>query len=215
MILSTVMDYGCGLAVDRIEAPTKRKLFVALSMALNLGMLGYFKYSNFFAESLQAMLARSGLGVKLGHLELVLPIGISFYTFQSMSYVIDVYRRDIKPTRNLIQFAAFVSFFPHLVAGPIMRPTTFLPQIESKRYFDLDQFYQGVYLIFWGLVKKVVVADNLSSTSSTPCSTSGRRSTAAWPCWRSTPSPSRSTATSRATPTRPGGSPSAWASSWR
>ncbi len=163
LILSTVMDYGCGLAVDRIEAPTKRKLFVAISMALNLGMLGYFKYSNFFAGSLQELLIRSGVAVKLSHLELVLPIGISFYTFQSMSYVIDVYRRDIKPTRNLIQFAAFVSFFPHLVAGPIMRPTTLLPQIENRRYFDLQQFYQGVYLIFWGLVKKVVIADNLST----------------------------------------------------
>ena len=162
LILSTVMDYACGLAVDRIEVPSKRKLFVAISMILNLGMLGYFKYSNFFAESLVEMLARSGVVVKLAHLQLVLPIGISFYTFQSMSYVIDVYRRDIKPTRNLVQFAAFVSFFPHLVAGPIMRPTTLLPQIQNRRYFDLQQFYQGVYLIFWGLVKKVVIADNLS-----------------------------------------------------
>src|SRR5947209_15649237 len=162
LVLSTVMDYCCGLAVDRIENPTKRKMFVALSMALNLGMLGYFKYYNFFAESLQAALARSGVNVPLSHLNVVLPIGISFYTFQSMSYVIDVYRRDIKPTRNFIQFAAFVSFFPHLVAGPIMRPTTLLPQIERKRTFNLQQFYQGFYLIFWGLTKKVVVADNLA-----------------------------------------------------
>ena len=100
-------------------------------MALNLGMLGYFKYFNFFAESLQAALARAGLHVPLAHLNVVLPIGISFYTFQSMSYVIDVYRRDIKPTRNLIEFATFVSFFPHLVAGPIMRPTTLLPQVAA------------------------------------------------------------------------------------
>src|SRR4051794_38574989 len=162
LIISTVMDYACGLAVDRIEEPRRRKLFVALSMALNLGMLGYFKYYNFFAESLQAALARSGVDVPLSHLNVVLPIGISFYTFQSMSYVIDVYRRDIRPTRNIVQFAAFVSFFPHLVAGPIMRPTTLLPQVARPRKFDLRQFYQGCYLIFWGLVKKVVVADNLS-----------------------------------------------------
>jgi D-alanyl-lipoteichoic acid acyltransferase DltB (MBOAT superfamily) len=162
LVLSTVMDYGCGLAVDAIEEPRKRKLFVALSMALNLGMLGYFKYFNFFAESLHAALARGGVNVALGHLEVVLPIGISFYTFQSMSYVIDVYRRDIKPTRNLIQFAAFVSFFPHLVAGPIMRPTALLPQVARPRTFNLQQFYQGSYLIFWGLTKKVVIADNLS-----------------------------------------------------
>ena len=93
---------------------------------------------------------------------MVLPIGISFYTFQSMSYVIDVYRREITPTRNLVQFATFVSFFPHLVAGPIMRPTTLLPQVASQRRFDLHQFYDGWYLIFWGLLKKVVVADNLA-----------------------------------------------------
>src|SRR5436305_5249145 len=108
------------------------------------------------------MLARAGLSIPMAHLEVVLPIGISFYTFQSMSYVIDVYRREIPPTRNLIEFATFVSFFPHLVAGPIMRPTTLLPQVAARRRFDLQQFYQGVYLIFWGLTKKVVVADNLA-----------------------------------------------------
>jgi D-alanyl-lipoteichoic acid acyltransferase DltB (MBOAT superfamily) len=163
LILSTVMDYCCGLAVDRIEAPGKRKAFVALSMALNLGMLGYFKYYNFFAESLQVALAKMGLHVPLAHLSVVLPIGISFYTFQSMSYVIDVYRKHIKPTRNLIEFATFVSFFPHLVAGPIMRPTSLLPQVANPRRFNLQQFYHGSYLIFWGLTKKVVVADNLAT----------------------------------------------------
>jgi len=163
LIVSTVMDYACGIAVDRIEAPRKRKAFVALSMALNLGMLGYFKYFNFFAESLHVSLARAGLNVPLTQLNVVLPIGISFYTFQSMSYVIDVYRKDIKPTRNLIEFATFVSFFPHLVAGPIMRPTTLLPQVANPRAFDIQRFYQGAYLIFWGLTKKVVVADNLAT----------------------------------------------------
>src|SRR5579883_3488028 len=162
LVLSTAMDYACGLAVDRIEDSRKRTLFVALSMALNLGMLGYFKYYNFFAESLQTALARVGIAVPLSRLNVVLPIGISFYTFQSMSYVIDVYRRDLKPTRNFIEFAAFVSFFPHLVAGPIMRPTSLLPQVARPRRFDLPQFYQGAYLIFWGLTKKVVIADNLS-----------------------------------------------------
>ncbi len=161
LILSTVMDYACGLAVDRIEGPKKRKLFVLLSMALNLGMLGYFKYYNFFADNLQIALARAGWHVSIAPLKILLPIGISFYTFQSMSYVIDVYRREIKPTRNLLDFATFVSFFPHLVAGPIMRPTSLLPQVRGRRNFDLSQFYQGAYLVFWGLTKKVVVADNL------------------------------------------------------
>ena len=162
LLISTAMDYLCGIAVDRIEAPSKRKAFVALSMVLNLGMLGYFKYFNFFAESLQALGHRMGVDVPLAHLNVILPIGISFYTFQSMSYVIDVYRRDIKPTKNFIEFATFVSFFPHLVAGPIMRPTTLLPQVSNPRRFDLDRFYHGSFLIFWGLTKKVVVADNLA-----------------------------------------------------
>jgi D-alanyl-lipoteichoic acid acyltransferase DltB (MBOAT superfamily) len=162
LIASTVMDFTCGLWVARAEEPKRRRAIVAASMALNLGLLGYFKYYNFFAESLQALLSRAGLPIPLAHLEVVLPIGISFYTFQSMSYVIDVYRREIPPTRNLVQFATFVSFFPHLVAGPIMRPTTLLPQVAARRRFDLQQFYDGSYLIFWGLFKKVVIADNLA-----------------------------------------------------
>ena len=162
LVISTAMDYACGLAVAKIIHPGKRKAFVALSMALNLGMLGYFKYYNFFAESLQLALDRAGWHVPLAHLNVVLPIGISFYTFQSMSYVIDVYRGDLKPTKDPIEFAAFVSFFPHLVAGPIMRPTSLLPQVANPRRFNLQQFYQGCYLIFWGLTKKCVVADNLA-----------------------------------------------------
>src|SRR5436190_9693047 len=162
LILSTVMDFACGLWVDHFQDPRKRKLCVAASMALNLGMLGIFKYYNFFAGSLKLLLDRSGWHVSMPVLQVALPIGISFYTFQSMSYVIDVYRKDIRPTRNLIEFATFVSFFPHLVAGPIMRPTSLLPQVQARRQFDLQQFYQGAYLIFWGLTKKVVVADNLA-----------------------------------------------------
>jgi len=162
LVLSTVMDYACGLWVDRVQEPNRRRWIVGLSMALNLGMLGFFKYYNFFAENLQILLTQLGLSIPLERLHVILPIGISFYTFQSMSYVIDVYRRDIKPTKNLVQFAAFVSFFPHLVAGPIMRPTTLLPQIAARRRFSLDQFYAGAYLIFWGLLEKVVIADNLA-----------------------------------------------------
>ena len=161
LIFSTVMDYGCGLWVDRAKGARMRRAVVSVSMVLNLGILGYFKYYNFFAESLEAVLSRAGMPIPLRHLQVVLPIGISFYTFQSMSYVVDVYRREIKPTRNLVQFALFVSFFPHLVAGPIMRATTLLPQVASRRRFHLGQFYEGVYLIFWGLIEKVVVADNL------------------------------------------------------
>jgi D-alanyl-lipoteichoic acid acyltransferase DltB (MBOAT superfamily) len=162
LVLTTVMDYACGLWVDKIERKEGRRAVVALSMALNLGMLGYFKYYNFFAENLLALFEHAGVPITLRQIEVVLPIGISFYTFQSMSYVIDVYRREIKPTKNLVQFAVFVSFFPHLVAGPIMRPTTLLPQVAAPRRFALDRFYDGVYLIFWGMFEKVVVADNLA-----------------------------------------------------
>jgi alginate O-acetyltransferase complex protein AlgI len=162
LIASTLMDFACGLWVDRVDSPRLRRAVVGLSIALNLSMLGYFKYYNFFIESAQAALSSAGFTIPIRHLELVLPIGISFYTFQSMSYVIDVYRREIRPTRNLIQFAVFVSFFPHLVAGPIMRATTLLPQVASRRRFNLTQFYEGSYLIFWGLFEKVVVADNLA-----------------------------------------------------
>jgi D-alanyl-lipoteichoic acid acyltransferase DltB (MBOAT superfamily) len=162
LILSTVVDYACGLWLDRVEHPRTRRGILALSMLLNLGMLGFFKYFNFFAESLYDLLARGGLAIPLRHFEVALPIGISFYTFQSRSYVIVVYRREIRPTRNLVQFATFVSFFPHLVAGPIMRPSSLLPQVSSRRVFNLHQFYDGSYLIFWGVLKKVVVADNLA-----------------------------------------------------
>ena len=133
-------------------------------MALNLGMLGFFKYYNFFAESLHAALARAGLSISLWHLEVALPIGISFYTFQSMSYVIDVYRREIPPTRNLVQFAAFVSFFPHLVAGPDHAADhAAAAGRHSRGDSTSSSSTRGAYLIFWGLLKKVVIADNLAA----------------------------------------------------
>jgi alginate O-acetyltransferase complex protein AlgI len=162
LVLTTLVDYGCALLLDRAQDERWRRGTVACSMVVNLAMLGYFKYFNFFAGSVHGAMAHLGVAIPFHHLEVALPIGISFYTFQSMSYVIDVYRRQIAPTRNLIRFALFVSFFPHLVAGPIMRPATLLPQVAARRRFDLGQFYEGCYLIFWGLLKKVVVADNLA-----------------------------------------------------
>ena len=162
LILSTTIDYGCGLAVARVESPRKRAAVLALSMAVNLGMLGFFKYFDFFAGSMRHLLERFGFEGATPLLDVLLPIGISFYTFQSMAYVIDVYRREIEPTRDFLRFAVFVSFFPHLVAGPIMQPKTLLPQVARPRRFNLEQFYRGSYLIFWGLAKKVVIADNLA-----------------------------------------------------
>jgi alginate O-acetyltransferase complex protein AlgI len=162
LVGTTLIDYACALLVDRAIDERWRRGAVACSIVINLAMLGFFKYYNFFAESAYDALARIGCTIPHHYLEIALPIGISFYTFQSMSYVIDVYRRQIEPTRNLIRFALFVSFFPHLVAGPIMRPATLLPQVAARRRFNLRQFYEGSYLIFWGLVKKVVIADNLA-----------------------------------------------------
>ncbi len=162
LIGSTLVDYACGLVVHRTQRPGKRKLVLGLSMAVNLGMLGFFKYCNFFTASFQDLFQHFGVELSMPVLQVLLPIGISFYTFQSMAYVIDVYREEIEPTKNLLDFAVFVSFFPHLVAGPIMQPKTLLPQVAERRKFDLDRFYRGAYLIFWGLAKKVVVADNLA-----------------------------------------------------
>ncbi|WP_233578197.1 MBOAT family O-acyltransferase [Tautonia sociabilis] len=162
LVLSTVVDYGCGLLVHRVKVPRTRRMLLALSMIANLGMLGFFKYCDFFVGSLALLLDRLGIEASPPTLGVLLPIGISFYTFQSMAYVIDVYRREIEPTRDFLSFAVFVSFFPHLVAGPIMQPRTLLPQVSRPRRFDLEQLYRGAYLIAWGLAKKVVIADNLA-----------------------------------------------------
>ena len=157
------MDYACGLAVDRIEDPRKRKAVRGAEHGAEPGDARLLQVLQLLRREPPGRPGPGGAArPALRTSNVVLPIGISFYTFQSMSYVIDVYRKDIKPTRNFIEFATFVSFFPHLVAGPIMRPTTLLPQVAPPRRFDLQQFYQGSYLIFWGLTKKVVVADNLA-----------------------------------------------------
>lgn len=162
--LSTVIDYGCGIGIQNSSSSRKRRGFLLLSMASNLGILGFFKYYNFFTESLAALLADFGLHASLGTLHIVLPVGISFYTFQTMSYTIDIYRREMEPCRNFWDFALFVSFFPQLVAGPIERASRLVPQVTSPRTITRDQIAQGIFLTVWGLYKKVVIADNLSLT---------------------------------------------------
>jgi D-alanyl-lipoteichoic acid acyltransferase DltB (MBOAT superfamily) len=125
--------------------------------------LGFFKYFDFFASSLQSLFGLFGLSPDPTYLNIILPVGISFYTFQTMSYTIDIYRKEIEPTRKFFDFALFVSFFPQLVAGPIERAKNLLPQILSPRTLSLDKFYEGAFLIFWGLFLKVFIADNLAS----------------------------------------------------
>jgi alginate O-acetyltransferase complex protein AlgI len=156
---STLVDY---CAARSMEAwPQRRRQFLLLSVVSNFGMLGFFKYFNFFVENVHAVLTAAGLTVSQPALRIVLPVGISFYTFQAMSYTIDVYRGELRARRSLLDVAVFISFFPHLVAGPIQRASFLLPQVESTRRFSLEKARSGFLLICWGFFKKLVVADNV------------------------------------------------------
>ncbi len=163
IFLSTVVDYCIALQLQKSNKQQKRKLLLWGSMLFNLGLLGFFKYYNFFVDSVIEAFRTAGFEMEhTWTLQIVLPVGISFYTFQTMSYTIDVYRKNLKPTKDFISFASFVSFFPQLVAGPIERATNLLPQILHKRSFNYEQGVQGLRLILWGLFKKVVIADSLA-----------------------------------------------------
>ncbi|MBO5585378.1 MAG: MBOAT family protein [Bacteroidaceae bacterium] len=140
-----------------------RKAWLSLALALNFGVLGVFKYFNFFTENLAIVLAGLGLKADVPTLHIILPVGISFYTFQLSGYVFDCYRRDLTPTRSLMQFMTFISFFPQLVAGPIERGRNLLPQFDRQRHFDSQQATDGMRLILWGLAKKMLLADNCAT----------------------------------------------------
>jgi D-alanyl-lipoteichoic acid acyltransferase DltB (MBOAT superfamily) len=156
---STIVDYSAARAMEAI--PDRRRLFLGLSIASNFGMLGFFKYFNFFVDNVHGVLTALGLTVSQPALQIVLPVGISFYTFQAMSYTLDVYKGELRARRSLIDVAVFISFFPHLVAGPIQRASFLLPQVEATRRFSLDKARSGFILICWGFFKKLVVADNV------------------------------------------------------
>jgi len=162
IMISTIVDFYCGKAIADSGEIRRRKMFVGISIAVNLAMLGFFKYANFFIDSANEAISTLGFSPAGWHLEIILPLGISFYTFQTLSYSIDIYRGQVKPARNVLDFALFVAFFPQLVAGPIERAKNLLPQMIKKPIFSLDQFYEGCWLVFWGLFKKVVIADNLA-----------------------------------------------------
>ncbi len=157
---STVLDYACGLGIVRFAA--RKKLFLALSIGGNLGLLGFFKYFNFFVQNVQGLLAGLGLEPRPLVLQVLLPAGISFYTFQTLSYTIDVYRGHLQPRKNFLDFALFVSFFPQLVAGPIERATSLLPQVEMPRRWHWDRFLSAWPLLASGYLKKMVIADNVA-----------------------------------------------------
>lgn len=157
---STLVDFLVGRGLEKSVVERNRKLLLWLSIAVNLGLLGYFKYSDFFIESFTDAFSFFGRPIEWRGIGIVLPVGISFYTFQTLSYTIDVYKRKISPTKDLIAFSAFVSFFPQLVAGPIERSTRLLPQFSKPRRFESSQAIDGLRQILWGLFKKMVIADN-------------------------------------------------------
>ena len=160
ILLSTIVDYSVGIGLLKQENITKRKILLWTSILVNLGFLGFFKYYNFFLDNFITAFSFFGTEINANSLNIILPIGISFYTFQTLSYSIDVYRRKLEPTKDFIAFAAFVSFFPQLVAGPIERATRLLPQFYKKRTFDYSKVVDGMRQILWGLFKKIVIADN-------------------------------------------------------
>jgi len=162
ILLSTLIDFSIGRKLYVQNDPSRRKLLLLLSVIANLSILGFFKYFNFFAENFESLVGIFGLTAGDLTLRILLPIGISFYTFQTMSYTIDIYRGKLKPTKNLMNFALFVAFFPQLVAGPIERAKNMLPQIENPRNITPQLINSGIYLIIWGYFKKLVIADNVA-----------------------------------------------------
>lgn len=163
IFLSTIVDYIIGLNIPKQDSEKKQKLLLWCSVLFNLSVLGFFKYYNFFVDSWIDLFSSVGYEIKsVWTLNIILPVGISFYTFQTMSYTIDIYKKKLDPTKDFISFASFVSFFPQLVAGPIERASNLLPQILKKRDFQYEQGVQGLRLILWGMFKKVVIADSLA-----------------------------------------------------
>lgn len=160
LLFSSIVDYSIGLQMDKTSNLKSRKLLLFLSLLVNLGLLGFFKYYNFFIDNFTTAFTFFGGTIQPNSLSIILPVGISFYTFQTLSYTIDIYRQKLEPTKDFIGFAAFVAFFPQLVAGPIERATNLLPQFFKKREFNKDEAIIGVKQIIWGLFKKIVIADN-------------------------------------------------------
>jgi alginate O-acetyltransferase complex protein AlgI len=158
---STIVDFYCAHAIARSDRPGRRKALLILSLAINLGFLGLFKYFNFFVDSFAATLQALGFHqTPISVIRVLLPPGISFYTFQEVAYIVDVYERKLEPADSFVDYALFISLFPHLIAGPIQRPSHLLPQVQAPRRFDDGRFFDGLMLILSGLFRKAVIADN-------------------------------------------------------
>ncbi len=164
IIILTLVNYFCGLKIpNRKNVPQKRNSsYFIFSIVSSLSILGAFKYYNFFVDNFISILSSFGFKGNFTSLEIILPVGISFYTFQTLSYTIDIYRNKLQPEQSLLNFATFVAFFPQLVAGPIVRASCFIPQLKSDRLFKSDNVINGIHLIIWGYFLKVVIADSLS-----------------------------------------------------
>jgi D-alanyl-lipoteichoic acid acyltransferase DltB (MBOAT superfamily) len=161
IVVSTFVDFHSARYIDLSTAPARRRLLLTLSLLINLGFLGFFKYFNFFEESLAQLLTTLGFErVDRFTLSIVAAAGISFYTFQEVAYIVDVYNRRLEPASSFVDYALFISLFPHLIAGPIQRPSHLLPQVQHDRRLDEDRFFDGILLIISGLFRKCVVADN-------------------------------------------------------
>ena len=165
LMFSTLLDYFTGLKM--VDDPQRKKFWFWLSISVNIGFLGIFKYYNFFIQSFAAALHPLSISMDVWTLNVILPVGISFYTFHGLSYVIDIYKERIQPERNFVDYAVFVTFFPLLVAGPIERATHLLPQIQRERHFDYQKGIDGLRQILWGLFKKIVIADNCAMHANT------------------------------------------------
>lgn len=165
IVLSSTIDYSIGILLKSDRKEIYRKMLLIASIIINIGILGFFKYFNFFIDSLNEFLYLFSIEVNITTLKIILPVGISFYTFQTLSYTIDVYKRKIKPTNNAITFFAFVSFFPQLVAGPIERASHLLKQFQQKKELSYNANIAGLRLVIWGFFKKIVIADNFGLLS--------------------------------------------------
>ncbi|WP_158027277.1 MBOAT family O-acyltransferase [Labilibacter marinus] len=159
LAISTIVDYFIGILISKENRKPTRKLLLIISLSANLGILGFFKYFNFFVDSFSSLVEGYGYNLDYLHINIILPVGISFYTFQTLSYTIDVYKKQLTATNNFIDFALYVSFFPQLVAGPIERATNLIPQVSRVNGATKNQIYDGVVLIVYGLFKKVLIGD--------------------------------------------------------
>ncbi|WP_139958143.1 MBOAT family O-acyltransferase [Flavicella sediminum] len=166
ILFSTIIDYSIGIRLSNEENTSKRKILLWISILINIGFLGFFKYYNFFLDNFISAFSLFGTTINSSGLNIILPVGISFYTFQTLSYTIDIYKKQLEPTKDFIAFSAFVSFFPQLVAGPIERASNLLPQFYIKRTFEYNKAVDGAKQIAWGLFKKIVIADNCAQYAS-------------------------------------------------